>query len=102
MHPIITPDYIKNLLLTRDDAVGRAMIALYNRQTADERAVGSTRHSNGRGFSSSDARLGSYYACWVLGGRHLTGIHLQRARTMSLKYIRQLHDEALLKSAKQR
>lgn len=84
------PLYINNLLLNNDRAVERAIVAIYNRQTIDEQRCEDTKHSNGIGFSGADARLGSYYAKWILSGKRLTGNHLQKARYMSSKYIRQL------------
>lgn len=86
--------YIFNLLVSNNRAVERAMIAIYNRQTEDEQIAQDTRHSNGKGFAAPDARLGSYYAKWVLSGRQLTGRHLDKARQMSFKYIRQLAEVA--------
>jgi len=88
------PDYIRWLLNMNDRAVERAMVAIYNRQTADEQSAQDTKHSNGIGFSGADARLGSYYAKWVLSGKNLTGNHLMKARMMSQKYVRQLTDIA--------
>lgn len=88
------PDYIRWLLTMNDKAVERAIVAIYQRQTADEQSAGDTKHSNGIGFNGADARLGSYYARWVLSGRNLTGHHLVKARTMSHKYVRQLTEIA--------
>jgi hypothetical protein len=88
------PDYIKWLLNMNDRAVERAIVAIYNRQTADEQSAQDTKHSNGIGFSGADARLGSYYAKWVLSGKNLTGNHLMKARMMSYKYVRQLSEIA--------
>ena len=96
-----TPAEIRELLLTKDSVVERAMVVLYARQTRQEQAQSTTRDQNGRGFSSSDASKGSYYARWVLSGRRLDGHHLERARSISLKYIRQLHEEAVIKAEKQ-
>jgi hypothetical protein len=81
-------------LLTRDDAVERALVAIFNRQTEDEKRSEDTKHTNTVGFSSSDAKLGTYYAKWVLSGKHLTGSHLERARKMAHKYRRQLTEQA--------
>lgn len=88
------------LLRSNPRAVERAMVVIYDRQTTDEKAVSTTRHSNNRGFQACDARRGSYYARWVLSGKHLTGNHLERARTMAIKYRRQLVDAAKAKEAK--
>jgi hypothetical protein len=92
--------YIFSLLVYNSRAVERAMIAIYNRQTEDEQIAQDTKHSNGKGFAASDARLGSYYAKWVLSGKQLTGSHLDKARQMSFKYIRQLAEVANEKMAK--
>lgn len=93
--------YIVSLLHLNNRAVERAMIVLYNNQTQDERSAGATKHHNGKGFNSYDAKTGTYYALWVLSGRKLTGFHLERARVMSLKYVGQLvqaaKEKAMLK-----
>lgn len=88
------PIYISSVLFKSDYAVERAIVALYNRQTGDEQSSRDTRHRNGVGFSGADARLGSYWARWVLSGKNLTGKHLLNARKMSLKYIKQLSEIA--------
>lgn len=49
---------IEELLRNNSRAVGRALIALRNRQTADEVATESTRWQNGRGFTAAHARRG--------------------------------------------
>jgi hypothetical protein len=92
-----TIEYIGWLLTTSDRAVERAIVCLYNRQTADEKSEGNTKHSNGRGFSASDAPKGSYMAKWILSGKHLTGQYMIDAKMMSFKYINQLVDEATIK-----
>jgi hypothetical protein len=89
-----TPATIKALLDRSDKAVERAVVAIYQRQTSDEQDVGETRHHNGQGFASCHAHLGSYYARWILSGRHLTGHHLERARRMVRWYSKQLVEVA--------
>ncbi len=88
------------LLHSNPKAVERAMVVLWDRQTADEKAAETTRHHNQRGFSGSTDKRGSYFAKWVLSGRHLTGIHLVRARTIAIKHRRQLVEEATNKASK--
>ena len=85
---------INEMLETNPRAVGRAMVALFNRQTEDEKRANDTKHSNGRGFAGYAARSGSYYAHWVLKGRTLTGRHLTKARKIALRHSRQLVEEA--------
>lgn len=57
-----TKDQIVEMLATRDVAIGRALVALYKRQTADEQSAHSTKNNNGRGFRPCDAFVGSSMA----------------------------------------
>lgn len=94
-----TPDAIRDLLDRSDLAVERAVVAIYDRQTCDEQNVEETRHRNGVGFASCHAHLGSYYAKWVLAGRHLTGRHLDKARRIVRWYAKQLCEIAQARAA---
>lgn len=85
-----TVEQIKSLITNNDIAVGRAMVALYNEQTIDEKNDGQTRNTNGRGFSYRTAPKGTYYAKWVLSGKKLTGYHLDNARKIAMFHIKQL------------
>jgi len=62
-----TRDEINNLLNTSDRAVERAILRLFELQTADEQSSANTNHQNGQGFCSSDARAGTRFARWLLG-----------------------------------
>ena len=86
----MTKTQIKALLLSNPRAVERAILALHARQTVGEQHTSSTTESNGVGFNCFHAERGSYYARWLLSGRHLTGYHLDRARSIALHYTRQL------------
>jgi hypothetical protein len=90
-------NYIQFLLTTNDRAVERGVLAIYNRQTSDEKVIGITRHTNGRGFNGPDSRVGTYYANWIIKGNRLTGRHLINARIMIMKYSKQLLEVALEK-----
>jgi hypothetical protein len=81
--------------------VERAIVVLYERQTADEQRSSTTKVSNGMGFAACDARVGTYMAKWILSGKHLDGTWLDRARRMAKKYIRQLLEAAAKKEAQQ-
>lgn len=64
---IITRDSLRQMLETADVAmqkkiVGRALVRLLQRQTADERASHATHNDNGVGFASCDAELGTKVA----------------------------------------
>lgn len=91
---------IAKLLNENDKAVERAVIAIYDRQTHDEKATEATRHNNGRGFRANHVSKGSYYARWCLDGWHLTGHHLANARGLALHYTQQLADVANAKAVK--
>ena len=85
---------IEAMLNGQDAAVERAMVAIWERQTRDEQASETTNHNNGCGFAAWTARSGSYFARWVLSGRHLTGKHLVKARKIALYHAGQLTDFA--------
>lgn len=87
---IWTREDIVSLLNTSDRAVERGVVAIWQRQTADEQSTDTTRHSNGIGFSGWSAHSGSYYAKWVESGRRLTGKHLDKARKIVLHHAAQL------------
>jgi hypothetical protein len=93
-------DSIAKLLHTSDRAVERAIVAIYDRQTQDEKATSDTKHTNHRGFRSNHASKGSYYARWVNSGRRLSGFHLENARKIALHYTRQLAEIADARNAK--
>lgn len=93
-----TVEQIAELLRKNDQAVNRAMVVLYERQTLDEQATVSTQHRNGQGFSAAHVRLGTYYARYVLRGRRLTERHLERARKIALHYTKQLCEAANAKA----
>ena len=91
---IWTREEIETMIQNQDAAVERAMVAIWERQTADEQETQGTRHHNGRGFAAWSARSGTYYANWVRSGRHLTGKHLVKARKIALHHAGQLTDFA--------
>lgn len=95
----VSREFILDLLSRNDRAVERAIVVLFENQTADEQLSANTRHENGRGFRKNHARKGTYYAKWVLSGRKLTGEHLENARGMARLYVRQLVEAARVKQA---
>jgi len=90
-----TPEEIRALLDRSLEAVERAVVAIYRRQTEDEKEAYETKHQNRVGFAACHAGLGTYYAKWILSGKHLTGSHVERARRMVRHYAGQLHQIAL-------
>lgn len=89
-HKIWNEDEIVGMILNNNRAVDRAVMAIYNRQTENEKMDGDTKVLNGIGFNGADAKMGTYYARWVMSGRNLSGHHLERARAMMIKYRKQL------------
>ena len=82
------------LLQSNNRAVERAILAIFARQTEDEKSTESTRHENSRGFSAADARTGSYMARWMSSGKRLDGKFLDKARKMAVKYRKHLVEVA--------
>ena len=60
-------DKIDELLSISDDAVERAMVVLFERQTRDEQNTKDAKYQNGIGFSSADAVAGTHFAQWLQG-----------------------------------
>ena len=89
-----TPEGIKGLLEKSDQAVERALIVIYERQTADEKDHECAHWANGRGFSAHDAEFGCSMAKGCLKYGHLTPKQLPWARKMMLHYVGQLVEEA--------
>ena len=94
---MMTRDDINTMLETIPFALERAILFLYNEQTADEKASSSTTADNGRGFNSSDARYGSFLARYLLDRRtgqfrgvRFTGKHRPRAMRIAKRYAGQL------------
>jgi hypothetical protein len=94
-----TESQIVNLLNTNDRAVERAIVAIYERQTADEKQTEHTRHDNSVGFRQNHAKRMSYYARLIKSGRHLFPRQLELSRTWMKMYRRQLADIANKKEA---
>lgn len=88
----------------RAHVIGRACVALYNRQTSDEKATDATNTWNFRGFSQSDARQGSLTAKYYL--KHKTLLDWQIEKWMKdwrgapriVKYWKQLDEVAKAKA----
>jgi len=85
-----TRSEIEGLIKDNDLAVERGIVAIFNRQTGDEKQDGTVNHHNRQGFSGNNSKRGTYYAKWLLSGRHLNGTHLQKARRICLHHAGQL------------
>lgn len=54
------------------EAVKRALVFLYERQTATEQAWEATKETNNKGFNHADAKRLTSIAKWVMKANHIT------------------------------
>jgi hypothetical protein len=66
MAKVYSADEIRNKLQTSDKWLIRGLLAIYAKQTADERASENTKYENGVGFNGTDANILSSFAKQVL------------------------------------
>lgn len=85
-----TESAIKEMLQTNDDAVKRGLIAIFKRQTEDEREGDTTKHSNGIGFNAFDAKFASSLARQAQANGYFSAKQLAAGRKITLKYAKQL------------
>ena len=107
MRHLVTRDSLQKLFdndTIACQAVGRALVVLFNRQTTDEKAANSTRLFNGRGFTSADARSGTITAKYFLKHKTLQQWQIDRwtkrersGYSRLTKYWRQLDEAAAAK-----
>ena len=97
----LTKDTIQHLIATDKRAVARALVVLYQRQTADEQNQETTKYSNGIGFKSCHARVGTSFATQFLRTGWLSDkqIAYARERMKISQYWRQLLEAAKEKAA---
>jgi len=87
---IWTVDEIKENLQKSQAWLERAVLAIYDKQTAIEKSVKDTRENNGVGFNGVDAKYLSWVADYLKSGRHLSGKHIDKVLKKMLKYSNQL------------
>lgn len=105
---LVTQDLIKELV-QREDAdqvIGRALVALFYRQTDSEKATATTNTHNGVGFTGADARSGVLSAKFYLKNKRLEAWMVERWRKPAsngyprlAKYWKQLDEVAQQKAA---
>lgn len=108
---IWTETDIKRLVSSNERAAMRAVLALYKRQTEDEKSSASTRHANGRGFSVTTVSEGTRLARWmtynrpdgilrrrvggvIRHGKYAGMTRIEACRAIALHHARQLADIA--------
>lgn len=89
-----TKEFIAERISTDQRWLERAILALYARQTLDEKRVEDALVHNHIGFSAAHAKRLSYAAKWIQSGHHLDGTYLEKARSFCLHYVKQLADIA--------
>jgi hypothetical protein len=87
---IWTAEEIKVLLAESDKAVARAILAIYNLQTADEQSIKETTEHNGVGYNGVDANFMSSLAQFYQSKGFLTAGQLKYGRKAIMKYAGQL------------
>ena len=80
---LVTRQSIQNMLNNENrryviDVVGRALVAIFNRQTEDEKSSDTTKKVNGVGFTGSDAHSGSLTAKSYLKNKTLQDWQVER------------------------
>ncbi len=104
----LTKEYLQALLLREDyvgmHAVGRTLVVLNNRQTDSERQMKEVLRHNSRGFTPSDAQMGTDMAEFYTLHEFLTRKQLAYWRRPNragvpriCKYWKQIQEEAMLK-----
>ena len=89
-----TVEEIWHLVETNDYFVLACLSKMLDRQTADEQRDQNTKHSNGRGFNSRDAKFMTSLAIQARKYRHLSDKQLECARKNLYKYRKQLTEIA--------
>jgi hypothetical protein len=98
---VYTKEFIQEKLSNDLRWIERGVLVLFNRQTEDEKSQQVTRWDNGRGFNSSDSRYLTYISKYLIGGRHLSGRHLEKVSSKLPKYWKQIQEEINLKQGGQ-
>jgi predicted Zn-dependent protease len=85
-----TIELVRKNLSTKRKWVEGAIVKLYEFQTAEEQKSEYTSNKNNVGFNAFDAKTLTYYAKWILSGKHLSGEYLEKAFSMVPKYAQQI------------
>ena len=86
----LSQEFIWGRLDASSDAVEAALVAIYERQTLEERAGRYSVLTNSVGFNKFDAEFCTSLVVQIQRGRHLTPRQLPHARKKMKRYWRQL------------
>ena len=85
-----TIDRVRELIVSRDDAAIKALLRIYEYQTAHEQAIEATVENNMVGFNHSDAKLMTALAKWYMSRKFFTPKQLARVKRAMPKYAGQI------------
>jgi hypothetical protein len=85
-----TKEEIKEKILTNRTWLERGLIAIYNRQTEDEKEVEETKHLNKIGFSGAHAYIMSSFARQLITRKFLTPKQTELTKKILVHYVGQL------------
>ena len=85
---------IREMLLKNDNAVKRAIVAIYDRQEEDEKLGSITLHHNNVGFGSYDVKFLSSIAKDIKKDKYINESDMYMAKSRILKYSGQLAEIA--------
>ena len=91
-----TPALVKEKILTRDDAVKKALLRLYSWQTEDEKQAEQTQEHNKRGFNGVDSEILTSFAKQLESKGWLSPKQIALARKKILKYSTQIFNNHIL------
>lgn len=92
-----TKEVIKEKLSTDVRWMERGVLVLLGRQTEDEVGSSTTRVENGQGFNKIDVGYLTWVGKYLMGGRHLSGHHIDKVGKKLPKYWRQIQEEIELR-----
>ena len=85
-----TPDEIRENIQKDDKWLARSILAIYQKQTADEQSSQRTKHENGVGFNRVDAKFMSSLALFFQVNGYFSPKQKAIARKKIVKYKNQL------------
>ena len=85
-----TTEFIQEKIQTNDEWLIRALQAIFNKQTADEKMVEETRHHNKVGFTGADGNILTSMAKFYNSKKYLSPKQIFLVRKRMVKYSKQL------------
>lgn len=86
----LTKEIILNKMMTNPKWLLAGVVAIYNKQTENEKNAESTQEDNGIGFNGCDGQFGTSIAKKILAGYSMSPKQLAALQKMMKKYAGQL------------